>query len=383
MVEAKDGDVLWVNRLGRAYNFTKLCKRTNLDLEGSGICDEGCRHLAAALQSDACKVAVLELGHNEIGHEGCQHLAAALQSDACKVTTLELRHNEIGDKGCRRLAAALQSYACKVATLDLGHNEIGDEGCRHLASALQSKACKVTTLYLGHNEIGDKGCRRLAAALQSKACKVTTLDLCFIWISTKGCRHLAAALQNRVCEVTTLNLRGNYIGIDGCRHLAKMLESAACKITTLNLKNNFDLGDQGLLCLLSAQLRRQRLIQVYHRLLERIFITHRHLLGRVRAFIGIPMPGVQTCLSIDVTYTGITRVPRSLAFLPGVTLHGLTTRNSISYPAGLSYSCNPTASAHRLLLAAFVKSRRVRASVSTEKVGQHDGAAARKRTRKE
>ena len=56
------------------------------------------RYLAKALQSEHCKVTKLHLHGNNIGDEGCGHLAEALQREN-QVTKLWLVNNNIGVEG--------------------------------------------------------------------------------------------------------------------------------------------------------------------------------------------------------------------------------------------------------------------------------------------
>ena len=51
-------------------------------------------------------------------------------------TELNVWRNNIGDEGCAHLATALQSARCTVTALKLYFNNIGAEGCAHLATAL-------------------------------------------------------------------------------------------------------------------------------------------------------------------------------------------------------------------------------------------------------
>ncbi len=94
-----------------------------LPLSNNNSGDDGCRHLAAALEMNKFLTA-LELARNNFGNEGCFHLAAGLERNK-SLTTLDLSSNNIGADG----AAAFQTMLQSNYTLDLLY---GVDGVEHI-----------------------------------------------------------------------------------------------------------------------------------------------------------------------------------------------------------------------------------------------------------
>ncbi|KAG7320155.1 hypothetical protein KOW79_016008 [Hemibagrus wyckioides] len=112
------------------------CKLEKLWLRESGISDEGCAALTAALRSNPSHLRYLNLSKNQLGDSGVKSLSAVLENPHCKLEKLWLCKCGISDEGCAALISALRSNPSHLRDLNLSDNNLGDSG-KKLLSALK------------------------------------------------------------------------------------------------------------------------------------------------------------------------------------------------------------------------------------------------------
>jgi Ran GTPase-activating protein (RanGAP) involved in mRNA processing and transport len=172
---------------------------TTLKLQFCSIRDYGIQALASALG----KMTRLDLSQNHIKYEGCKALAAALETSTT-LTEIVLACNYICPDGAKVLALALAKNKT-LTTLDLSSNCVGDEGGVALADAL-AKSDTLTTMALWYNGIGDAGATAFASALLKNK-TITTLDIGSPDIGVSGAMALAdAAARSRSLTKLTVGI---------------------------------------------------------------------------------------------------------------------------------------------------------------------------------
>jgi len=149
------GAVCWV--IGKGGEEAKA-----VELEGTGLGDEGIKELAAVLPS-CPNLATLSLGHNSLTSLGIKALSPLLPS-LSHLLVLRLWRNPFTWEGCVHLSLSL-AHCISLQELYLGETMLGPEGARFLAKAVE-KLGGLKILSLTDNGIGDEGLRHICPALK-------------------------------------------------------------------------------------------------------------------------------------------------------------------------------------------------------------------------
>jgi hypothetical protein len=224
-------------RLATALATGRCCNLKALLLDGHGIGAAGLGQLVGALSNGGIRLNQLVLSDDRrIGAEGIGAESVGVLADALAagwdLGALELDSTGIDDDGAARPAIALVGGHCVLRRLEISRNKIGPVGTGALADALKSEVCCLQGLGLGgggywpglHRQIGDGGASKLAAALASGTCVLTKLSLDDNGISDAGTCVLAEALAAGGLHLTELNLANNQIGDDGAARLAQWVK---------------------------------------------------------------------------------------------------------------------------------------------------------------
>lgn len=138
----------------------------------------------------------------QLGNRGCKHIAAALQSNTtCKV--LDLRGNRIGGGSAVCKLARVLAADTTLERLDLSCNSITSTDLRYLGRALKRNN-SLTKLALNSNKIKDAGVVFLAECLKTNR-SLTALHLCHNCIRDDGAEALARLLSKN-SQLGTLTL---------------------------------------------------------------------------------------------------------------------------------------------------------------------------------
>ena len=202
-----------------------------LDLQSSGINDEGAKVLARSLKCNSLHT--LQLDENNISDQGAKALARSLKH-CNSLHTLELGWNCISVDGIKALAESL-NYCSNLNILQLSSNQIGECGVEALAEGL--KHCSnLNILQLNNNQIGDNGAKALTESLRHYR-YLHTLQLGWNNIGDNGVKALAKSLKH-CSNLHTLQLKRNNISDDGVKALAESLKHCSSNLHTLQLERN-------------------------------------------------------------------------------------------------------------------------------------------------
>ena len=97
----------------------------------------------------------LDLQHTGLGDDGCKAIGAALASDKCCLSFLGMRGNEISDVGVERLCSGLERNST-VQYINLYHNQISNDGVERIIRCVESRArrgCPLRRVWLGGNQV--------------------------------------------------------------------------------------------------------------------------------------------------------------------------------------------------------------------------------------
>ncbi|KAK7906679.1 hypothetical protein WMY93_015291 [Mugilogobius chulae] len=112
---------------------------THLDLSHNDLQDSGVELLCEGLKSATCRLETLSLSGCLVSEEGCTHLASALNSNPAHLTELDLSYNHPGERGAWLMEALTRDYRCKLKTIRL--NSCGPQW---LKPGLRKYSCSLT-----------------------------------------------------------------------------------------------------------------------------------------------------------------------------------------------------------------------------------------------
>ena len=254
-------------------------------LPGSGIGNEGCRHLAPVLCTHP-SLQLLDLSRNNISDEGANHLGQSFRHACCQLQTVILSFNAI--EGSTALGESLSTNQ-SIRELVLSNNRIGSECVVAIATGLlhnrvlqsldlgcnpfiapEAADCLAETLEdatLCSNRDDDKKKKRRRGGLKHVSLRqcalfrhgsmernflqntcLTSLDLSNNELNDEGAVQLGKALaSNNKQHIKELKLSRNNIGNRGARALGAGLV-ASTTLEVLVLSNN-EIQDQGIAAL--------------------------------------------------------------------------------------------------------------------------------------
>ncbi|XP_076583591.1 NACHT, LRR and PYD domains-containing protein 3-like [Chaetodon auriga] len=218
-----------------------ILKSRKAMLRFSNLTDKCCPALAAVLTTRESYLRELDLGYNSISDDGVRILVEGLSHQNCRLKTLRLQGCGVTEHACKHLATAL-GQSLKLRELDLSRNEIGNEGLRHLASGLRSLECQLETLKLSQCDIEQKGCRYLASALEKNSSHLKVLDLSINILGDKGANELFKKFD--ISQLTKLEMYHCGLTVLSCGSIGEALKFETSTLVELNLSNN-SLKDEG------------------------------------------------------------------------------------------------------------------------------------------
>ena len=143
-----------------------------LDLERTGLGDDRCKAIGAALASDKCCLSFLSMRENEISDVGVERLCSGLERNST-VQYIDLFVNQISNDGVERIARCVESRArrgCPLQRVWLGGNQV---------DAQMLTGCLVDGFYVSpsHPDYVTKVVREFADAMVSKPCRIVMSNL--------------------------------------------------------------------------------------------------------------------------------------------------------------------------------------------------------------
>lgn len=118
-----------------------------LSLEMTGIGDEGCKEVSAALgQGILPLLRQLELGWNELSADSAPGLAALLKptgarkSPPCQIEKMGLGGNQLGSSGAAQLMSAALSIPSRILILDISMNRVGSKALEEVCQSLSQES---------------------------------------------------------------------------------------------------------------------------------------------------------------------------------------------------------------------------------------------------
>eukprot|EP00761_Pharyngomonas_kirbyi_P006874 gb/GECH01006883.1/.p1 GENE.gb/GECH01006883.1/~~gb/GECH01006883.1/.p1 ORF type:complete len:663 (+),score=183.84 gb/GECH01006883.1/:1-1989(+) len=202
-----------------------------LDISGNHLGSEIADYLSELIASTP--ISTLLIGNNDLDASGAITLSGSLGSPSCVLCVLDMSENNIGNEGCSHIAEALQDNST-VTHLSLAGNHIGYHGCYALASAVKSVSV-LSSLSMQRNGIGDGGAISMAKAVEDHQ-SLSHLDLAQCRISDEGCVSFSVSLStNR--SLISLSLESNHITEGGGMAFCEMLMHNN-ELTHLLMKGN-------------------------------------------------------------------------------------------------------------------------------------------------
>ncbi|XP_042608165.1 NACHT, LRR and PYD domains-containing protein 12-like [Cyprinus carpio] len=189
-----------VNQIA-CYLQDKHCKLNTLILNNSGITEEGCHVLAAALNSNPSNLKELDLSKNNLGNSGMKIILTLFENVQCRLEKLKLNFISITGEGCAALASAFNS---NLRDLDLSENQLGNLGVTEISSLLRNSQCTLQILRLSNCSITEEGYKALSSALRSNPSHLIELDLTENDPGQSGVKQLSDLLQDPNCQLNTL-----------------------------------------------------------------------------------------------------------------------------------------------------------------------------------
>ena len=169
--------------------LTETTSLTNLNLDGTGLGDDGASAIARGLAANR-SVSALWLRSNGIGDPGAIALGYAMAT--CRLELLWLWTNNVGDAGALSLARGLQA-STTMRKLNIAKCNVGDEGCGAFAAALAGTSAPFEDIMFDTNPIGDAGVSALAEGIRvSSTLQQVLLNKCKV--NEQGGIALAAAI---------------------------------------------------------------------------------------------------------------------------------------------------------------------------------------------
>ena len=211
------------------------CQLTDLSLQFNCISYEGARMLFGhTLTKKHCKLTKLELKSCFLTEDCIPSLCKALQDKLCRLTELSLEGNHIGDKGaCTLFEVGVRKEHCKLTKLHLVYCSLTDQCMPGLCKLLQDERCQLTTLSLATNAIGDEAaCTLFENGLTNEHCKLTKLDLSRCSLTDQCIPSLLKVLQDKHCGLNELRLSGNKFTEDSKQSICEVDNTS--KMTVVN-----------------------------------------------------------------------------------------------------------------------------------------------------
>ncbi|XP_073700442.1 uncharacterized protein [Garra rufa] len=219
----------------------KHCKLNTLILNNSGITEEGCRVLAAALNLNPSNLKELNLSKNTLGNSGMKIILTLFKNVQCRLETLKLNCISVTDEGCAALALAVNS---NLRELDLSENQLGNSGITEISSLLRNSECTLQILGLSNCSITEEGYKALASALRSNPSHLIELDLTGNDPGQSGVKELNDLLQDPDCQLKTLRFLSSPAD-ESCQDVNRVLGENLLLLRELNLSES-ELGPSGL-----------------------------------------------------------------------------------------------------------------------------------------
>jgi Ran GTPase-activating protein 1 len=230
-----------------------LCNIPNLQslvLTDRTLRSAGLAELAPALYHNT-SIKVLDLSQNLFNNIGSAEILRDIIRRNKAITTLDLSGTHFGRTtgAVDRITAGLDSNST-LAKIDISSCDLGDEGISTLARNLGSRNVSLQKLCLNDNSITSTGVGALLEAMEQNNNHITDLDLQRNdSIGNEGASLVARSLGNNALpNLTRLSLFDCDIGDDGLVALMSALEHNT-SLLHLDLRSNWDVSERAFLAL--------------------------------------------------------------------------------------------------------------------------------------
>ncbi|XP_076140382.1 tripartite motif-containing protein 16-like protein [Alosa pseudoharengus] len=144
------------------------CKLWKISLRHCWLRDRHCEALDSVLGSNVSCLRELDLSDNDLQDTGVKTISSGIRSRQCKLEVLRLSFCGVTEEGCAHLAQALDSNPSSLRELDLSFNYPGDAGARLLFCRREDPLYKLETLNVEHGAV-----RWLKSGLRKYTCQLT------------------------------------------------------------------------------------------------------------------------------------------------------------------------------------------------------------------
>ena len=139
-----------------SLQWLELCFNP-LFVDNNGFSAMVSRHHLGEILAQAVSLKYLGLGSTGVGDEECRVIAAALATNTGSITFIDLDKNKISDGGAAILSSGLEQNTT-VRLLDVSCNEIGEDGAVAMSRCVQArerKQCRLHRVWMGGNKVDD------------------------------------------------------------------------------------------------------------------------------------------------------------------------------------------------------------------------------------
>jgi hypothetical protein len=158
----------------RLANAIQASSLTHLSIPASGIDDDRCKVLCAALLKNRT-ITLLDISNNKIKNQGARSIATVLASSTAQLSVLKLGNNKLGPGSGLCLGKALEVNT-SLKHLDLRLNRLSDEGGCDLFNNLKNNTT-LSVLDISGNYLGSKSVPSLAALLKRNDPTLSLIDV--------------------------------------------------------------------------------------------------------------------------------------------------------------------------------------------------------------
>ncbi|KAG8005943.1 NLR family CARD domain-containing protein 3, partial [Nibea albiflora] len=152
---------------GRRRLIPAVRSSTKAILADCKVTEDWVQHLVFALRFPYSPLRDLDLSTNDLKDLGVKLLCDGLSSQCCRLKTLRLSGCQVTEEGCSHLASALQTNPSHLIELDLSYNNPGDSGKKILTELKENPKISLNELNFDHG-----GSHRMKPGFKKYACQV-------------------------------------------------------------------------------------------------------------------------------------------------------------------------------------------------------------------